>query len=109
MKDRSNFPPRPSDMSQLDYLWLNFGGKQVASELSDNPSDDKLLSEKAISALIKKIEGSGLGIAELRYDEDPLDPTMMRLTGMLPTGDPLTMVRIPKEVHVAGFAGRRAT
>lgn len=109
MKDRSNFPPRPSDMSQLDYLWLNFGGKQVASELSDNPSDDRLLSEKAISALIKKIEGSGLGIAELRYDEDPLDPTMMRLTGMLPTGDPLTMVRIPKEVHVAGFAGRRAT
>lgn len=109
MIDKRNFPPRPQGMSQLDYLWLNFGGFQVANEVSPTPSEQTLLSEKAITALIKRLEASGSGITSLMYDRDPDNPGMMRLTGQAIDGSILTVVRMPEEVHVVGFVGRRAT
>lgn len=109
MIDKRNFPPRPQGMSQLDYLWLNFGGRQVANEVSTEPSENTLLSEKAITALIKSLEVSGGGITSLMYDKDPDNPGMMRLTGQAIDGSLITVVRIPEEVHVVGFVGRRAT
>lgn len=109
MIEKKNFPPRPSNMSQLDYLWLNFGGKQVATEVSPTPSDDILLSEKAITALVQKLQDSGLAITSLMYDKDPDNPGMMRLTGQSIDGSLVTVVRMPEEVHVSGFVGRRAT
>lgn len=109
MIDKRNFPPRPQGMSQLDYLWLNFGGRQVANEVSSNPSETALLSEKAITALIKSIKTSGDGITSLMYDKDPDHPGMMRLTGQAIDGSLITVVRIPEEVHVVGFVGRKAT
>lgn len=109
MIDKRNFPQRPQGMSQLDYLWLNFGGRTISSEVSPNPSDEVLLTEKAITALIKKIESSGSGITSLMYDKDPDNPGMMRLTGQAVDGSLITVVRMPEEVHVSGFVGRKAT
>lgn len=109
MIEKKNFPPRPANMSQLDYLWLNFGGRQIATEVSPNPSDDVLLSEKAITALVQKLQNSGTSITSLMYDKDPDNPGMMRLTGQSIDGSLVTVVRMPEEVHVAGFVGRRAT
>lgn len=107
--DKRNIPPRPQGMSQLDYLWLNFGGLQVANEASTNPSENTILSEKAVTSLIKSLGASGGGITSLMYDKDPNNPGMMRLTGKAVDGSIITMVRIPEEVHIVGFAGRRAT
>lgn len=107
--DTKNSSSRPSGMSQLDYLWLNFGDRKISDEVSDTPSDDTLLTEKAITALIKKLETSGSGITSLIYDKDPDNPGMMRLTGQAIDGSLITVVRIPEEVHVSGFVGRKAT
>ena len=109
MIEKKNFPPRPAGMSQLDYLWLNFGGRQIATEVSPNPSDDVLLSEKAITTLVQNLQDSGVAITSLMYDKDPDNPGMMRLTGQSINGSLVTVVRMPEEVHVAGFVGRRAT
>ena len=109
MIEKKNFPPRPAGMSQLDYLWLNFGGRQIATEVSPNPSDDVLLSEKAITTLVQNLQNSGVAITSLMYDKDPDNPGMMRLTGQSINGSLVTVVRMPEEVHVAGFVGRRAT
>lgn len=43
------------------------------------------------------------------YDKDPDNPGMMRLTGQAIDGSLITVVRIPEEVHVVGFVGRKAT
>ena len=110
MIEKKNFPPRPSNMSQLDYLWLNFGGRQIANEVSPEPSENVLLSEKAITALVQNLQNSGVYISSLMYDEDPNDPSMMRLTAKSLDGSIITpVIKMPKEVHVAGFVGRRAT
>jgi hypothetical protein len=53
MTEKRNFPQRPQGMSQLDYLWLNFGGKSIANETSPTPSEDIILSEKAVTALVQ--------------------------------------------------------
>lgn len=110
MIEKKNFPPRPANMSQLDYLWLNFGGRKIATEASTNPSDDVILSEKAITTLVQNLQNSGVYIADITFDEDPLDKSMMRLTMWSLNGSIIkTPIKIPKEVHVAGFVGRKAT
>lgn len=52
MLDKSKMPPRPAGMSQLDYLWLNFGGYEVSNEVADLPREDVLVTEKALSTLV---------------------------------------------------------
>lgn len=109
MTEKRNFPQRPQGMSQLDYLWLNFGGKSIANETSPTPSEDVILSEKAVTALVQQLQGSGGGITSLLYDKDPDNPGMMRLTAQSIDGSIVTVVRMPEEVHVVGFVGRKAT
>ena len=43
---------RPQGMSQLDYLWLNFGGRRIENKASTTPQEDVLLTEKALTELI---------------------------------------------------------
>lgn len=102
-----NFPPRPHGMSQLDYLWLNFGGRRIENEASSTPREDVLLTEKALTELIQKSTKGG--IVSLMFDDDPLDPNYTRLTGTSLDGSILTFVKMPKEVHVIEFVGRTAT
>lgn len=42
----------PPKMSQLDYLWVNFGGVEVKNEASVTPREDVVLTEKALTELI---------------------------------------------------------
>ena len=102
-----NTPQRPAGMSQLDYLWLNFGGRRIENEASATPREDVLLTEKALTALIQ--QSTKGGITSLLFDDDPLDPTMTRLTGQTLDGSIITVVRMPKEAHVVAFEGRTAT
>lgn len=98
---------RPRGMSQLDYLWLNFGGRRIENEASTTPQEDVLLTEKALTKLIQKSTKGG--ITSLLFDNDPLDSTMTRLTGQTLDGSIITVVKMPKEVHVVSFVGRKAT
>lgn len=98
---------RPQGMSQLDYLWLNFGGRRIENESSETPQEDVLLTEQALTKLIQKSTKGG--ITSLLFDDDPLDPTMTRLTGQSIDGSIITVVKMPKEVHVTSFVGRKAT
>lgn len=98
---------RPQGMSQLDYLWLNFGGRRIENEASTTPQEDVLLTEKALTKLIQKSTKGG--ITSLLFDDDPLDSTMTRLTGQTLDGSIITVVKMPKEVHVVSFVGRKAT
>ena len=98
---------RPQGMSQLDYLWLNFGGRRIENEASTTPQEDVLLTEKALTKLIQKSTKGG--ITSLLFDNDPLDSTMTRLTGQTLDGSIITVVKMPKEVHVVSFVGRKAT
>lgn len=103
----SNDIKRPQGMSQLDYLWLNFGGRRIENEASTTPQEDVLLTEKALTELIQKSTKGG--ITSLLFDDDPLDSTMTRLTGQTLDGSIITVVKMPKEVHVVSFVGRKAT
>ena len=98
---------RPQGMSQLDYLWLNFGGRRIENQASTTPQEDVLLTEKALTGLIQKSTKGG--ITSLLFDDDPLDSTMTRLTGQTLDGSIITIVKMPKEVHVVSFVGRKAT
>lgn len=97
---------RPSNMSQLDYLWTHYGDKTVSNTVSTSPSEEVILTEKA---LLDYIQNNVEGISNLIYEEDPDDNSQMRLLGQSSNGSTLTIVKIPKEIHITGFVGRTAT
>lgn len=95
---------RPQGMSQLDYLWLNFGGYQIGSTPSSIPQQNVILNELAVTSLIKNAtEG---GIISLKYEDHPTDPNLVKLVGCSVDGREITFVSMPKEVHVSSFVGR---
>lgn len=100
-------PPRPAGMSQLDYLWLNFGGYEVSNEVADLPREDALVTEKALSSLVYKATLGG--ITKLTFRDHPTKEDMTQLIGTALDGSELTIVEMPKEVHVASFAARLIT
>lgn len=98
---------RPYGMSQLDYLWVTFGDVSVQNSASETPKDNVLLTEKALTSLIQKTTGGG--ITDLTFEDDPTDVTMCRLSGKTVDGSTITVVKIPKEIHVVAFVGRKIT
>lgn len=95
---------RPQGMSQLDYLWLNYGGYQIGSTPSSVPQKNIILDELAVTSLIKNATNGG--IMSLSYKEHPTDSRLVQLIGRSVTGDLVTFVDMPKEVHVQSFVGR---
>jgi hypothetical protein len=91
-------------MSQLDYLWLNFGGYEIGNAPSSIPQQNVVLNELAVTSLIKNATNGG--ILSLEYSEHPTDPNLMRLVGKSVDGQPISFVDMPKEVHVQSFVGR---
>lgn len=95
---------RPQGMSQLDYLWLNYGGYQIGSTPSSVPQKNVILNELAVTSLIKNATNGG--IMSLQYIDHPTDESLTRLVGKSIEGDTVTFVDMPKEVHVQSFVGR---
>lgn len=100
-------PDRPLDMSQLDYLWLNFGGFHVENEASAIPQEDVILTEQALTDLIQKSTSGG--ITTLTYKKHPTKDGVMQLVGTSLNGSELTVVEMPEEVHVSSFSHRKVT
>lgn len=99
--------PRPSNMSQLDYLWTYFGGYSVATEASAIPQDDLLLTESAIAKLVSTTSSGG--IAHLLYRNHPTNADLVQLIGTTVDGEQVTVVDMPKEVHVINFGASIVT
>lgn len=98
---------RPKGMSQLDWLWLNYKHYNVQNEASEIPSERIILTEQAITNLVRKATGGG--ITSLRFEENPDDTSTMRLIGQAVNGEVLTIVVMPKEEHIISFANRKVT
>lgn len=94
-------------MSQLDYLWINFGGYKVSNEASSIPKEDVILTEQALTDLIQKSTSGG--ITALTFREHPTKTDTMELIGTSINGSVLTVVEMPKEVHVQSFSHRTVT
>lgn len=107
MLDKSKMPPRPAGMSQLDYLWLNFGGYEVSNEVADIPRENALVTEKAISSLVYKATLGG--ITKMTFRDHPTKEDTTQLIGTALDGSELTVVEMPKEVHVTSFSARTVT
>lgn len=103
----SNDIQRPHGMSQLDYLWVNFGGYKVSNEASNIPQEDVILTEQALTDLIQKSTSGG--ITALTFREHPTKTDTMELIGTSINGSVLTVVEMPKEVHVQSFSHRTVT
>lgn len=103
----SNDIQRPHGMSQLDYLWVNFGGYKVSNEASSIPKEDVILTEQALTDLIQKSTSGG--ITALTFREHPTKTDTMELIGTSINGSVLTIVEMPKEVHVKSFSHRTVT
>ena len=103
----SNDIQRPHGMSQLDYLWVNFGGYKISNEASSIPQEDVILTEQALTDLIQKSTSGG--ITALTFREHPTKTDTMELIGTSINGSVLTVVEMPKEVHVQSFSHRTVT
>lgn len=97
----SNNIQRPHGMSQLDYLWVNFGGYKVSNEASSIPQENVLLTEQALTNFIQEYTNSG--ITALTFRDHPTKADTTELIGTSSNGSVLTIVEMPKEVHVANF------
>lgn len=97
-------PKRPSDMSQLDYLWLNFGGYTVENQPSEISSESVILTETAIQELISHVNDKSISILEYKEGTDS-----DILIGKASNGTELTSVKLPKEVHVTDASIRNVT
>lgn len=98
---------KPFGMSQLDYLWLNFGGYTIGTDPTQDPKENTILSELAVRDLIQKSTGGG--IISLEYKDHPTDESLMQLIGTNIEGKQLVILDMPKEVHVESFINRKVT
>lgn len=103
----SNDKQRPHGMSQLDYLWVNFGKYSVSNEASTIPQEDVLLTEQALTNLIQKSTNGG--ITALTFRDHPTKADTTELIGTSINGSILTVVEMPKEIHVQSFSHRAVT
>lgn len=63
---------KPRGMSQLDYLWTNYGNAALSNELSNVPSENIILTESAIVNYVKDLVAKynqGLSIDSVDYDD----------------------------------------
>ncbi len=100
----TNQNSRPRNMSQLDYLWTNYGGYQVGNTPSPTPQQNVILDELAVATMIKRATNGG--IVYLEYKDDPSDESQMQLLGKAIDGQIVTFCNMPKEVHVQSFTKR---
>lgn len=84
-------------MSQLDYLWQAFGGKQVVSQISATPSINSIVSEQALVDYLAKY---GSGITNLQIIPHETNPKKVKLVGTTSTNEVLSIVELDAEDHL---------
>lgn len=99
---------RDNNMSQLDYLWTYFGKYKVSEQVSDNPSDENILTEKALLDFINASILSRKVVSTLLYRKSN-KPNTMEIVGVGTDGAEVTSIEVPAEVHVEKFEIRLIT
>lgn len=99
---------RDKNMSQLDYLWTYFGNYKVSEQVSGNPSDENILTEKALIDFLNASVLSNKVVSTILYRPSSTKG-IMEIVGIDAQGTEITSVEIPEEVHVSNFEVRLIT
>lgn len=97
----SNKINRPPGMSQLDYLWSNFGS-YVVSDSIDTP--DSIPTSEAVKELVGV---SDTGIVELGTEK--LSTHQIRVYGKDKNGNELTSIQLDEDTKIISFQRHEAT
>lgn len=94
----------PRGMSQLDYLWTNFGNYKVSEGIQSPPDPNSLITEKALVDAIKSETGSYITNLKLLDAGDKL-----KLVGLSDSEEELTFVELDKENYLINAEVIRST
>ena len=94
----------PRGMSQLDYLWTNFGNYKVSEGIQTPPDSNSLITEKTLVDAIKSETGSYITNLKLLDAGDKL-----KLVGLSDSGEELTFVELDKENYLINAEVIRST
>ena len=94
----------PRGMSQLDYLWTNFGNYKVSEGIQTPPDPNSLITEKTLVDAIKSETGSYITNLKLLDAGDKL-----KLVGLSDSGEELTFVELDKENYLINAEVIRST
>ena len=94
----------PRGMSQLDYLWTNFGNYKVSEGIQTPPDPNSLITEKTLVDAIKSETGSYITNLKLLDSGDTL-----KLVGLSDSGEELTFVELDKENYLINAEVIRST
>ena len=94
----------PRGMSQLDYLWTNFGNYKVSEGIQTPPDSNSLITEKTLVDAIKSETGSYITNLKLLDSGDTL-----KLVGLSDSGEELTFVELDKENYLINAEVIRST
>lgn len=90
---------RPQGMSQLDYLWLNYGGYQVSEDY--NESQRKIiLTKNAVDQLIDSATNNLIKNVTL------VNNSIITIDNL---GNVVSSIPLPEEIHVSDFRSRTVT
>lgn len=85
-------------MSQLDYLWTNFGGIKISSGINNPPDPNSLVTEEVIDEYIKDVTNGT--ISKLKIIEK--DENTLQLIGENGSGGIVSVVDLDKEDCLSG-------
>ena len=94
----------PRGMSQLDYLWTNFGNYKVSEGIQSPPDPNSLITEKTLVDAIKSETGSYITNLKLLDAGDKL-----KLVGLSDSGEELTFIELDKENYLINAEVIRST
>ena len=90
---------RPSGVSQLDSLWLALGGYQTSNQSEGQSKENILVTEQKLTETINEVTGGC--ISTLQFNEET-----SQLIGTTSDGQQISIVNLPKEVHIVDFKVR---
>ena len=94
MTEVRNRPPRPANMSQLDYLWTNYGSYVVSDLIS---TEDSIPTSEAVR---KAIATKVTGIVKLDTAEEG---DKVRVIGKGENDDEITSILLDKDTKIVSF------
>lgn len=93
---------RPSGVSQLDSLWLALGGYQTSNQSEGQSKENILVTEQKLTETINEVTRGC--ISTLHFNEET-----SQLIGTTSDGQQISIVNLPKEVHIVDFKVRNIT